>query len=195
MKLVVGLGNPGGKYAATRHNLGFAVLDEVARRLSVAVTREKFGAQMGETRFRGEKIVLLKPQTYMNRSGDAVSEALGFFKADIADLIVIHDDLDLEFGKLKVKVGGSDGGHKGIRSILSSVKDRQFARVRMGIGKPEYGEDVVDYVLRSFYPWQQRYVAEWVAIGADAVATLLGDGVVAATNSFNRKIWFEPIRE
>ncbi|RJO71866.1 MAG: aminoacyl-tRNA hydrolase [Myxococcales bacterium] len=192
MKIVAGLGNPGERYASTRHNIGFRVADELARRHAASAFRGRFRAQAADASIAGERVLLLKPTTYMNLSGQAIQEALAFYKLAFEDLIVIHDDVDLDFGVMKVRAGGGDAGHKGIRSAIGQLGSDAFTRVRMGVGRPRFGEPVVDFVLKSFYPPEQALLDEWVAKGADAVEAALKDGATAAANVFNRRAWVKP---
>lgn len=191
MKLIVGLGNPGEQYAQTRHNIGFLVLDELARRWGISLGRNRFQAVTGEGNLGGEKLLLAKPQTYMNRSGTTVAQAMDFYRLSPADLLLVHDDKDLDFGRMKIRVGGSDGGHKGIRSILSHVHTPEFCRCRLGVGRPEHGEDTSDFVLSKFYSYQIRQLAGWVDTCADAVESVLRDGPERAANAFNNRLWVD----
>ncbi|MGD0843236.1 MAG: aminoacyl-tRNA hydrolase [Geobacteraceae bacterium] len=148
-KLIVGLGNPGPKYLWTRHNAGFMVLDRFCHSTGIAVTRKNFSALCGEGPFQGERLLLLKPQTFMNLSGRSVAQALNFHKILLEDLIVIHDDLDIPFGRVKLKEGGGHAGHNGLRSLLQELGSDRFVRVRVGIGRPLH-DDAADYVLSNF---------------------------------------------
>jgi len=194
VKLLVGLGNPGSGYTQTRHNIGFMILDEVARRSAVSF-RNRFHSEYGEAALSGSRLLLLKPQTYMNLSGSAVMEAMRFYKIPMEDLLVIHDDVDLDFGTMKIRSGGSDGGHKGIRSILEHLSSPDFVRVRVGVGRPRYGEDTADFVLRGFYPDEAVNLARWIEKGADAAAAIIRDGWQKAANRYNRKRFFQPESE
>jgi PTH1 family peptidyl-tRNA hydrolase len=191
VKLIAGLGNPGERYDQTRHNIGFMILDELARRWNIGVGRARFQAQVGETTVNGEKVILLKPQCFMNRSGLAVSQAMSFYRLVLADLIVVHDDKDLDFARMKIKVGGSDGGHKGIRSIHQSLASPDFTRIRAGVGKPEHHEDTAEFVLNRFYSHHIRHLSDWVGICADAVNAVLSDGPDKAANQYNNRAWVE----
>ncbi len=148
-KLIVGLGNPGPKYQGTRHNAGFMVLDRLANEAGIPVTRKTFSGLYGEGTFQGERLLLLKPQTFMNLSGRSVAEALRFHKLALSDLVIIHDDLDIPFGRVKLKDGGGHGGHNGLRSLMQELGGGQFVRLRIGVGRPLHG-DVADYVLTNF---------------------------------------------
>lgn len=148
-KLIVGLGNPGPQYSWTRHNAGFMVLDRLSRLTGIAVTRKAFSGLSGDGNWAGQRVILLKPQTFMNLSGRSVAEALRFYKLSLSDLIVIHDDLDIPFGKVRLKEGGGHGGHNGLRSLAQELGSPDYLRVRVGIGRPLHG-DVANYVLSNF---------------------------------------------
>ena len=150
MKLVVGLGNPGRKYERTRHNLGFFIIDRMARQSGVTVKKRLCDAMVGEWSYEGERVLLVKPQTYMNRSGESVKALLGYFRSAPEDLTVIYDDLDLAFGRIRIRPTGGAGGHRGILSIMESLAGARFYRVRVGIGRPPEGVDPVDFVLEPF---------------------------------------------
>jgi len=152
LKLLVGLGNPGPKYEITRHNAGFLVLDEIAGRHHIAVDQKKFQGLVNKGRLLGEECIFLKPLTFMNLSGQSVSAAQRFFKIDVADTIVLHDDIDVPFGKVKARTGGGHGGHNGIRSIIAETGTAEFHRIKLGVGRPEQaeGETVVSWVLNPF---------------------------------------------
>ncbi|MBI4526411.1 MAG: aminoacyl-tRNA hydrolase [Deltaproteobacteria bacterium] len=186
MKLVVGLGNPGKKYEQTRHNLGFMVVDAIARRNDVSVTKSRHRCLVGEWQKDGEKIILAKPQTYMNQSGVVVKAVLEFFSATVADLIVIHDDLDLPLGRLRIRSRGGAGGHRGIVSLLEELGDEGFLRVRIGIGRPSQGIDPSDFVLLPFAPEEHREVSKIVSRAADAIECVLEEGARRAMDKFNR---------
>lgn len=165
--LIVGLGNPGPAYAATRHNIGFMVIDELCRRHRVqSVSKSSFEGEL----FKMGEHFLLKPTTYMNLSGKSVLAVKNFYKID--DVIVIHDDLDLPFGALRFKVGGGHGGHNGLKSADAAI-GQNYTRVRMGIGKPEHKSQVADYVLHPFTPEESQLLSEWISKAADAVEMLL----------------------
>ena len=148
-RLVVGLGNPGPKYQWTRHNAGFMVFDRFSHALGVAVTKKSFSGLYGEGSWEGQRLLLLKPQTFMNLSGRSVAEALRFHKLSLSDLIVVHDDIDIPFGRVKLKEGGGHAGHNGLRSLVQELGGAGFLRVRVGVGRPLHG-DVADYVLQNF---------------------------------------------
>jgi PTH1 family peptidyl-tRNA hydrolase len=182
--LVAGLGNPGGQYAPTRHNVGWLVTDELARRHG-GTYRGKFSGQLSEVRVEGRRVALLKPETYMNDSGRSIAAAASFFKAPSDSLIVVHDDVDLEEGRLQARGGGGLAGHNGLRSIADALGTRDFLRLRIGVGRPERGDPrpVADYVLSPFPP--EADVDSLVARAADAVEAVLLEGLEATQSRFN----------
>lgn len=185
MKLIVGLGNPGPKYEHTRHNVGFWVIDKLAQRNRVAFDEAMGWASVGRGESHGEPLVLAKPQTFMNRSGQSVAALQQELQTGLTDLLVVYDDLDLPFGRLRVRARGSAGGHRGIQSILDAVGSADFCRVRIGIGRPPQGVEVVSYVLE---PLNQETLQRFAAIvdrAADAVDRFLAAGVERAMQDFN----------
>jgi PTH1 family peptidyl-tRNA hydrolase len=182
--LVVGLGNPGREYARNRHNLGFMVVDELARRTGASF-RSKFNGEFAETRLDEARIGLLKPETYMNESGRSIAAALRFFKVAPADLLVVHDDVDLEPGRLQARLGGGLAGHNGLRSIAEVLGTQEFLRLRIGVGRPARGDrrPVADYVLSAFEP--DVDVESLVSRAADAVEAMARDGLEAAQSRYN----------
>ena len=183
--LIVGLGNPGSQYGHTRHNIGFMVIDEIAQQARIEVTRDKFSAHYGTGRFGGRSVALVKPQTFMNRSGHSVAPALQFYKTKPAHLIVVHDELDLSFAECRLKLGGGHAGHNGLRSIMNLTGSKEFIRVRMGIGRPRHG-DVSRYVLSGFSsPEETDWLPGFIDDGADAVEYVLREGVQMAMNKVN----------
>ena len=182
--LVVGLGNPGREYAANRHNAGFMVVDELARRTGSSF-RSKFGGQLAEARLDEARIALLKPETYMNESGQAVGAAARFFKVEPDAVLVVHDEGDFELGRLQLRAGGGLAGHNGLRSIASHLKTQDFLRLRIGVGRPGRGDhrDLADYVLSDFEP--EDDADGLVARAADAVESLLRDGLDESRRRFN----------
>ena len=184
--LVVGLGNPGRDYAGNRHNVGYLVADQLARRHGGA-WRSKFSGQLAEIRLDGHKIALLKPETFMNESGRAVSAATRFYKLEPGEVLVIHDEGDFELGRLELKVGGGLGGHNGLRSIVQHLKTQDFLRLRIGVGRPERGDPrpLADYVLSNFEPHDEAETL--VARAADAVEQLDADGLERAQAAVNRR--------
>lgn len=172
MLLLVGLGNPGATYAKNRHNVGFMAMEEIAKAHGFTAWKSKFQGKIAEGKFGRQKVVVLKPETYMNLSGQAVAEALKFYKAELSDLIVFHDDLDLAKGKVRIKVGGGHGGHNGLRSIDASIGPG-YKRVRLGIGHPGKKELVHGYVLQNFAPDEMDGVKALVKAAADELPLLI----------------------
>ena len=187
MKIVVGLGNPGKKYERTRHNAGFMAIDELVSVIRIDLTQEKCHAVLGKGTIGAEKIVLAKPQTYMNDSGRSVAALLKDSYASTADLIVLHDELDLAAGVVRVKIGGGHGGHNGLRSIIEYLGTPDFIRVRIGIGRPLAGMDTADYVLSPFFAEEREAAAKAAATAAEAVTVIVAQGVTKAMNQFNQK--------
>jgi len=183
MRLVAGLGNPGEEYAATRHNVGFAVADRLAERWRANAWSRKFRGLVASAEVDGERRLLLKPQTYMNLSGESIQAACAFYRIEPVAVVVVHDDIDFELGRIQVKFGGGHGGHKGLGSTIAHI-GRDFARVRLGVGRPAR-RGVVEHVLGGFGRAEQPIVAEMIERAADAVETILNDGVTAAQNAFN----------
>jgi PTH1 family peptidyl-tRNA hydrolase len=184
--LVVGLGNPGREYARNRHNVGYLVADELARRHGGA-WRSKFSGQLAEIRLDGHKVVLLKPETYMNESGRSVGAAARFFKVDPDAVLVIHDEGDFDLGRLELKYGGGLGGHNGLRSLAQHLKTPDFLRLRIGVGRPERGDPrpLADYVLSDFDAHDDAEAL--IARAADAVETLDAEGVERAQAAVNKR--------
>jgi PTH1 family peptidyl-tRNA hydrolase len=185
MKLIVGLGNPGDRYKFTRHNMGFLVVDEMAEEHGISLRRKKFDADMGEGVIDGTPVMMVKPRTYMNRSGLSVGQVVSFFKVDSKSIIVVHDDLDLAFGSVRVKEGGGHGGHKGLISISDALGCKDFLRVRLGIGKPLLKEMVENYVLTPFSRGEIEILPDILHRGSTAVAAILSSGAQVAMCRFN----------
>lgn len=184
--MICGLGNPGAGYQNTRHNVGFMICEILTRRYGITVATRKFSALVGSGRIDAEKVIILMPQTYMNRAGQSIGPALHFYKLDISDLIVIHDDIDLEPGRIGVKVGGGTGGHKGLRSLQSHLGTPDFIRVRFGVGRSSHPEmEVSDFVLSSFSKEESSLIHERLDMAADAVVDILENGPLIAANKFN----------
>ena len=187
MNLIVGLGNPGKEYLFSRHNMGFMVVDRLADDLGIRVTRSQFDSLTGDGSISGRRIMLAKPQTYMNLSGRAVSGLLNFYKLEMDSLIVVHDDLDLPFETVRIKKGGGHGGNKGVMSIINQLGSPDFVRVRMGIGKPARKEMTDDHVLGRFSPEEVKVLPDILVRAADAVEAVLKAGLAAAMNEFNQR--------
>jgi PTH1 family peptidyl-tRNA hydrolase len=184
MYLVVGLGNPGREYEGTRHNVGFMVIDVLSKMLGIEVSRLKFKSLMGEGHFKGEKLVLLKPQTFMNLSGEALYDAVNFYKLPLENVIVIYDDKDLDVGKIRIRRKGSSGGHNGMNSIIYLLGSEDFPRIRIGIGRPEQG-DLVAHVLGKFNENEKKVIEEAVKKAAEAVIDIIENGIEHAMSRFN----------
>jgi PTH1 family peptidyl-tRNA hydrolase len=182
--LVAGLGNPGREYAGTRHNAGWMVLDELVRRQGGS-WRSKFSGQLAEIRLDGARLALVKPETYMNESGKSIAAAARFFKTPVEAVLVVHDDVDLGEGRLQARLGGGLAGHNGLRSIAQALGSQEFLRLRVGVGRPGRGDrrSVADYVLAAFEP--ETDVDALVARSADAVETIVADGLDAAQQRYN----------
>jgi peptidyl-tRNA hydrolase, PTH1 family len=185
MKLVVGLGNPGRKYAGTRHNVGFDVLDRLADRHRLEWESAPAEAMMAKWRAAGT--LLAKPLTFMNLSGHAVGDLLRFFKVDLADLLVVVDEVQLELGRLRARPEGSAGGHNGLKSVIAQLGTEKFARLRIGVGRGDARRDLADHVLAAFDPDERVVVVETVDRAADAVELFISDGIGPVMNGFNRK--------
>ncbi len=183
--LIVGLGNPGPRYAGNRHNVGAMVTEVLARRVNAAWKSHKGRADIVEGRFAGQRAVLARPRSFMNESGGPVASLIHFFKVPLDHVIVIHDELDLPFGTLRLKTGGGDNGHNGLRSVRASMGSGEFPRVRVGIGRPPGRQDPADFVLRDYAAAQRKELALQLEDAADAVEVLLSEGLVAAQNRFN----------
>lgn len=186
MYLIVGLGNIGLKYKNTRHNMGFMAIDELAKRNGLKINKKKFNGAVAEGNICGKRAVLLKPSTYMNLSGESVIQAFNYYKPDIADVIVIYDDVDLEEGTLRVRPSGSAGTHNGMRSIVSNLKTYGFARVRIGIGKNPPYMQLADYVLQKLKGDHKKALEEACVRAAEACETIVQSGVQKAMNDFNQ---------
>lgn len=184
MKLIVGLGNPGKEYAGTRHNCGFMVIDRLASKLNVDVDQNKFKGLYAKVKYHGEDIILLKPQTYMNLSGDSVNAVMNFFKIDKEDLLVIYDDLDMPVGKLRLRKTGSAGGHNGIKNIIAHLNSQDFKRIRVGIDRHKY-MNVADYVLSRFSKVESEAIEQGIENAANAVLDYLDNDFNHAMNYYN----------
>ena len=188
---MVGLGNPGSDYAATRHNAGFLVVDALAQAWSIPIHRKKFNAELGRGRIKGIDTLLMKPLSYMNRSGAPVKQVGDYFRISYREMLVIHDDIDLEFGRIKIKEKGGHGGHNGVRSIIDTLGEDTFARLRLGIGRSGEDGTVTNHVLGQFGRQEKTALEKVVARARDAVETILCEGTREGMNRFNdRSIHF-----
>jgi PTH1 family peptidyl-tRNA hydrolase len=190
MKLICGLGNPGREYERHRHNIGFQVVEALLSRARAELNQEKFQARVGQGSLGGERILFVEPQTYMNLSGRSVADAARFYKIAVEDILVVHDELDMPFGRLQVKVGGGTGGHNGLKSIVQCLGEDGFIRLRFGIDKPQgpnAKERVAGYVLSNFDDGERRQLEELVAKAADAAEVWAREGLNVAMNRFNKR--------
>ncbi len=190
--LIVGLGNPGPRYANNRHNFGFMVVDAFASQIGAPDWSEKFQGQFVRGRFRGQRIDLIKPMTYMNLSGHSVSAAAHFFRVPVENIIVVHDELDLPFGKLRIKKAGGTGGHRGIESVKQQLGNAGFIRLRMGIGRPLPSDagndtDITNYVLDNFSIKERTSLINVIDQGTEALQRVIQSGTTAAMNEFNKR--------
>lgn len=183
MKLIVGLGNPGKKYEHTRHNMGFDVIDIFSDLAKIDIDKEAFKGLVGRGKIFEEDVYLLKPQTYMNLSGESVREIVSYFKIPKEDIIVIYDDLDLEPGKIRLRLSGSSGGHRGIQNIIENLGSEEIKRIRIGIGKPTY--DTIDYVLGKPLKEEKVLIDEAINRAVEALKEILKNGFDSAMNKFN----------
>ena len=189
MYIIVGLGNPDKKYQNTRHNIGFDVIDVIADKNHITIGERKHKALIGKGFVGGQKVVLVKPQTYMNLSGESVREVIDFYKIDEkSELIVISDDISLDVGQIRIRKKGSAGGHNGLKNIILHLGHDEFHRVRMGVGEKSEGYDLVDYVLGRFPKEEREIMDESAKRAADAVEVMITDGADAAMNQYNKKI-------
>jgi PTH1 family peptidyl-tRNA hydrolase len=187
LKLVAGLGNPGPDYARTRHNVGYLVAEAFARQIGAEFTVGKFQSELAEGRAGAERVWIMKPQTWMNRSGEAVGPALHFWKVELSDLVVVHDDLELEPYRIQLKVGGGHGGHNGLKSVNGNVGGVDYARVRVGVGRPPPMMDPADYVLGRFPKGEQEALDDCVERAVEAVRLAVELGAAKAMNKVNRR--------
>ncbi|WP_243292574.1 aminoacyl-tRNA hydrolase [Bacillus sp. FJAT-47783] len=185
MKVMVGLGNPGKRYENTRHNVGFMVIDELAKRLSINVDQSKFNGLYGIGHVSGERVILLKPMTYMNLSGECVRPLMDYYKVAIEDLVAIYDDLDLPVGKVRLRQKGSAGGHNGIKSMIQHLGTQQFKRVRIGIDRPKDGMKVSDYVLGNFHAEERDGIQQAIQHSTDACEKWIEKPFLDVMNEFN----------
>lgn len=188
MKLIVGLGNPGMQYATTRHNIGFEVIDSIAETYNIQVTKSKYKALIGEGVISGERVILMKPQTYMNLSGEAIRACMDFHKINNEDVIVIYDDVSLDVGQLRLRKSGSAGGHNGIKSIISHLNTQDFPRIKVGVGQKPAGWDLANYVLGRFTEEDMKILGPKCNEIVKAVETIITDGMDKAMNQFNLKV-------
>jgi PTH1 family peptidyl-tRNA hydrolase len=185
MKLVVGLGNPGRTYQNTRHNVGFMTIDAVAEECQIPVEKEKFNAVYGKGSIESEEVILAKPLSFMNRSGESIAPMLHWFKIEPQDLVILCDDIHLPLGQIRIRERGSDGGHNGLTSVIESLGTPEFSRIRLGVNEPPPGFDQADYVLSRFPKQEKEQVEEMILNARDAVKLLVSKGVTTAMNRYN----------
>lgn len=183
MFLIVGLGNPGSQYEDTRHNIGFKVVDNIAKEYNIEINRQKFKGMCGEGFINGEKVILLKPTTYMNLSGESVREVVDFYKLSNEDILVIYDDISLDVGRLRIREKGSAGGHNGIKSIIVHLGTDVFPRIKVGVGQPNV--DLVNYVLGKFTKEEMEVLSESIDASTKAAKEIIGIDVKTAMNIYN----------
>ena len=188
MKLIVGLGNPGASYSRNRHNIGFACLRHLARKHGIRLDKKQTLARTGSGEIEGETVVLARPQTYMNLSGQSVSRLVDKLRLSLDDLIVIHDDLDLPLGRIRIRQGGSSGGHKGTESVIGELGSQGFIRIRVGIGRPSENaseDEIIGFVLSDFAPEEEGGAKKAIAKVSNAIICLITEGLEAAMNAYN----------
>ena len=191
MKIIVGLGNPGIPYRMTRHNIGFQIIDRLAKINHIPIRTKRFKSLYGTGWVESQQVILAKPMTFMNHSGEAVKKAADFFHLGMEDLIVVHDDLDLAFGRIRFKRRGGDGGHQGIRSIIERMGGNSFLRLKVGIGRPPQGMDPAEYVLEAFDKAEQSHLNQILSHSAESIKVMILEGLEKAMNQFQKKGWTE----
>jgi len=187
LHVVAGLGNPGDKYSGTRHNVGFFVVDALSSEYSIPLDRRKFDALYGRGSVKGEEVILIKPQSYMNRSGVPICRFMDYFEISHRNMLVIHDDIDLVYGRIKIKAKGGHGGHNGVRSIIDTLGDDNFTRLRVGIGRSENESNVTGHVLGRFRSDEKKQLEQIVARSREAAVTILCEGTKEGMNRFNER--------
>ncbi len=186
MCVIAGLGNPGKQYEKTKHNAGFMVIDQLAKKHEINIGKLKYKALIGEGKISDARVIFIKPQTYMNLSGTAIREIMSFYKIPPENLIVIYDDFDVDLGKIRIRAKGSAGTHNGMKSIISEIQSQDFPRIRVGIGK-EHESDVVDFVLSQFSKADERLIADAIEKASLAAAAIVTNGIDKAMNEYNTK--------
>lgn len=185
MYLVVGLGNPDEEYVNTRHNMGFNTIDKICKQYNINITKRKFDGIYGEFNIENEKVILLKPQTYMNLSGKSIIQFVKFYKIPMDRVIIIYDDIDVEKGNIKIRKKGSSGSHNGMKSVISELGTEEFTRIRVGIGKPEFKNDMINYVIGKISKEEIENLEEGTTKACKAITEILKSGVDIAMNKFN----------
>lgn len=185
MYLIVGLGNPEKEYANTRHNMGFDTINEIARKNNIEINKNKFKGLYGTGIVQNKKVILLKPQTYMNLSGESVKEIMDFYNIEPENIIVIYDDIDTEKGSIRIRKKGSAGSHNGMKSVIEKLGTTEFARIRVGIGRPQFKNDMINYVLQKLTEEEQQELAVGTKKATEAVEETLKNGIEIAMSKFN----------
>ncbi len=185
MYLIVGLGNPENEYANTRHNMGFNTINEIAKNNNIKITKSKFKGLYETGIIQGKKVILLKPQTYMNLSGESIKEIVDFYNIQTEEIIVIYDDIDIEKGNIKIRKKGSAGSHNGMKSVIKELNTSEFGRVRVGIGQPEFKNDMINYVIGNVPEEEQKILQQGVKKASEAVEEIIKNGIDIAMNKFN----------
>ena len=192
MYIIAGLGNPGSAYEKTKHNMGFLAIDNLADKLNINVNRIKFKGLVGEGRIGSERVILVKPQTYMNNSGESIREICNFYKVPAENLIVLIDDIDIGFANLRIKQKGSAGTHNGLKSIISHLQSDKFARIKIGVGKQKTGQDLADFVLSGFSKNELKEIEETIDNAALAAMEIVENGIESSMNKYNKKVSKKP---
>ena len=185
MYLIVGLGNPEQDYSKTRHNMGFNTVNKLAKEYDIEIDKSKFKGLYGTGIIENEKVVILKPQTFMNLSGESIRETMDFYKINVEDIIVIYDDIDVEPGKIKIRKKGGAGSHNGMKSVVENLKTEEFSRIRVGIGAPKYKSGMINYVLGSIPEDEAKLLDKGTTIAKDAIKEIIKNGIDIAMNKYN----------
>lgn len=185
MYLIIGLGNPENEYKNTRHNMGFDTINILSKKYNIDMTKNKFDAICGDGVIEGENVILIKPQTFMNLSGKSAIQFANFYKTDIENIIVIYDDIDVELGKIKIRKKGGPGSHNGMKSMIAELNSQDFPRVRVGIGKPKFDNDMINYVIGAIPEEEKEILEKSVKIASEAVSEILKSGIDNTMNKFN----------
>jgi PTH1 family peptidyl-tRNA hydrolase len=188
--IIVGLGNPGNQYAKTRHNAGFMVINEVALYCGIPLNHSKFDNRFGRGTIQGIDVILVKPMAFMNKSGPPVQQLLHFFKIPAKNLLVIHDDIDLMYGRVKLIAKGGDAGHQGVRSLIATLGDNDFPRLRIGVGRPDKNNDVINHVLSTFTKEEEQILGKIITKARECIVLLLEKGIKECMNQVNNRKWF-----
>lgn len=185
MYLIVGLGNPESDYSNTRHNMGFNVINKLAKEYDITISRKKFNSEYENAMIEGKKVMLVKPQTFMNSSGEAVIEFINFYKIELEKVIIVYDDIDIEPGKIRIRKSGSPGSHNGMKSVVHFLNNENFPRIRVGIGKPDQNENMIEYVIGAVSEEERKELDNGAEIAKNAIIEILKNGIDSAMNKFN----------